>query len=707
MTKKELKEQLQTAMENKEYDQVEDLWLNLIELDHHDLAPFYTIAGWLARHEERERASLLLLLLTPFFKEKGDYHQLLGIVRKAAVFSPTDKTVRQELIDCYKLLLQDNPQARELIETSGIKGETPLTKILPLFDDYLYFNVGQYFYRQEWGLGRVVESDVLREKRVIIDFEKKKRHSLNLDMVSKILTRLDDNHFLVLKITQTENLKKMAKESALDLLTLLLKSVKQALSVKEIKAYLEGIIREEEWTEWWDKLKQEIKKEAQIEVSSSIPKTYHWSDAQAAEDRMRSKFDKASVYEKMDIAKEAWDKELELANQLLNALIELGQQSITKKPSLAMELFLFVQELQPETNARTMAEEIVRQEEDLTALILRMKGFKYQSQTLKMIKITHPQTWPDIYSALFFDLDGIRHIETIVNELERDKLKPLLMTLYQSHKKYPEKFLWLCKKRFEEEADRDDLLSRYNLLLTLIKLLDSKDTNDLQTKIKALLLSDSLKVLQRCFKESEPEAFIYLYESLMENEGLRISEKEEIKALAQQTHPLLVKPEENEGNTGKGRKQCFYTTQSGLKAKQAELEHIMKVEIPDNSKETAIARSYGDLRENFEYKVAKERQAILFSKAVKLRAQLAQVEVIRPEDVSTEIVSIGTRVRLSSPKGDKEYTLLGPWDIDLEKGIISYLTPLANKLLDKGIGETVILEDGEYKIVEIANGLIA
>ena len=135
------------------------------------------------------------------------------------------------------------------------------------------------------------------------------------------------------------------------------------------------------------------------------------------------------------------------------------------------------------------------------------------------------------------------------------------------------------------------------------------------------------------------------------------------------------------------------------------LTHIMETQIPANIKEIAHARSYGDLRENFEYKAAKEQQKFLYAKLVKLRSQLAQIKVIRPEDITTEKVNIGTKVKLKSLNGEaiKEYTILGPWESDPDKGIISYLTVIGRSLFKKRIGDKVIIEEGEWEIIEIDN----
>ncbi len=714
-----LKKQLQQAMEAKKYDQIEDIWLNLMELSPHDVPLFYSTANWLSRHGEKERACVLLLLLMENFKEKGDFLQVLEILKKIVAFSRSnlsdksdwsDKSVRQELINCYQVLLQDHPQKRELIETSGIKGEVKLTEILPVFDQYLYFNIGEYFYRPEWGMGRIIDGDLLREKKVVIDFEHKKNHSISLDAVTEILTKLETGHFLVRKATDISLLKKMNQENPLELLVLLLKSFKQPLTPQKIKTYLQDIVPEEEWSAWWNNLQAQIKKDVRIATSSSTPKTYQWCDVQGVEHNLKMKFDKALIYEKMDITKEAYEKGLPVSNQFLKVLIESGNLSLSKNPSLAIEIFIFVYELGAKeilTNFDYTCEEIIKNDTNLPRLIARIKNPNYQMQILRMIKTVHPQAWPEIYSDIFFELEGARLLEGIVTELYasneqahpvKEKLDTLLITLSQSYKKYPEKFLWVCKKRFKEDI-KFNVLKKYDLLATLIKLMDWNEARNLQTQVKAFLLEE-VEEANLYLNTTQMEA---IYNALLQSNALREFEKDKIKALLKKDLPLDIQSAGDEA--GKGNQyHYFYATQKQIDAKQQELTQIMKVDIPENIKDIATARAHGDLRENFEYKAAKQQQQFLYAKLEKLRTQLANVKAISSEDITTDRVSIGTRVKLAGIDDReiiKEYTILGPWESDVDKGIISYLTPLANTLLKKRVGDKVNIEKVNYEIIEI------
>ena len=92
----------------------------------------------------------------------------------------------------------------------------------------------------------------------------------------------------------------------------------------------------------------------------------------------------------------------------------------------------------------------------------------------------------------------------------------------------------------------------------------------------------------------------------------------------------------------------------------------MEVDVPQNQKEIAFALSLGDLRENAEYKAAKEKQDELNAKVGKLKNELEKAQIFDKSTVTTSKISFGTKVNLLNElTGTKEtYTILGPWESD-------------------------------------------
>jgi transcription elongation GreA/GreB family factor len=136
----------------------------------------------------------------------------------------------------------------------------------------------------------------------------------------------------------------------------------------------------------------------------------------------------------------------------------------------------------------------------------------------------------------------------------------------------------------------------------------------------------------------------------------------------------------------------LYATPEAIAAKHADLHHIMTVDIPANRKAIAEARAMGDLRENFEYKAARQRHEVLNSRASALNAELSRVRPIEPGDVDLSGVRIGTRAHLVGPGGrERVITVLGPWESRPEDDVLSYESDLGKSLLDKPVGTALDL----------------
>jgi len=131
-----------------------------------------------------------------------------------------------------------------------------------------------------------------------------------------------------------------------------------------------------------------------------------------------------------------------------------------------------------------------------------------------------------------------------------------------------------------------------------------------------------------------------------------------------------------------------------LERRQVEYRELVDKKIPANSKEIAIARSYGDLRENHEYKAAKEMQKVLLRNKDELESQFNRARGMNFANAKTDVVGPGTIVLVTdlSTNQVESFTILGAWDSDPDKGIISYLTPVAMALANRKVGEEVEFE---------------
>jgi transcription elongation factor GreA len=134
----------------------------------------------------------------------------------------------------------------------------------------------------------------------------------------------------------------------------------------------------------------------------------------------------------------------------------------------------------------------------------------------------------------------------------------------------------------------------------------------------------------------------------------------------------------------------FYTTSESYDKKQKRLQHIISVEVPENSKEIGEARELGDLKENAEYKAAKERQVNLSNTVTKLKEDIEKAQVLSMDDIDDSVIGFGTKVMLKNEESEEqeEYTIMGPWESDPSNQVLSYMSPFGGELSGHKEGDT-------------------
>ncbi|WP_395462845.1 transcription elongation factor GreA [Wolbachia endosymbiont of Cantharis cryptica] len=153
----------------------------------------------------------------------------------------------------------------------------------------------------------------------------------------------------------------------------------------------------------------------------------------------------------------------------------------------------------------------------------------------------------------------------------------------------------------------------------------------------------------------------------------------------------------------------FPMTREGFEHMQAELEKL-KEEKPSVIQAISDARDQGDLSENAEYHAARERLGFIEGRIMELESKLSHAEVIEVKNLSGDSVMFGATVTLSMLNDDNSeveyaYKVVGEYEADVSKQLISTSSPLGSALIGKKVGEyvEVVVPSGEklYKIVKI------
>ena len=148
-------------------------------------------------------------------------------------------------------------------------------------------------------------------------------------------------------------------------------------------------------------------------------------------------------------------------------------------------------------------------------------------------------------------------------------------------------------------------------------------------------------------------------------------------------------------------------TYEGVQKLEAELEYLKTVKRKEITEKIKVALGYGDLSENSEYDEAKNDQAFTEGRIIQLENMLKNAEVVDEAEIPSDIVSVGSRVRVKDFDFDEEveYTIVGSAEADPMEFKISNESPVGAGLLGKKVGEIVeiAIPDGvsKFEILEI------
>lgn len=149
-------------------------------------------------------------------------------------------------------------------------------------------------------------------------------------------------------------------------------------------------------------------------------------------------------------------------------------------------------------------------------------------------------------------------------------------------------------------------------------------------------------------------------------------------------------------------------TLDGKNKLEQELNELKTVKRQEIAEKIKVARSYGDLSENSEYDEAKNEQAMVEARIMKLEATLKNVVIVSEEKkASKKVIKLGTKVKLLDVEDNEEevYELVSSIEVNLFENKISDSSPLGGALLGKKAGDTIEVEAPigtlKYKILEI------
>jgi transcription elongation GreA/GreB family factor len=316
-------------------------------------------------------------------------------------------------------------------------------------------------------------------------------------------------------------------------------------------------------------------------------------------------------------------------------------------------------------------------------------------------------------SSLLIDVlrEGDSKVVTEATRLlvEKGQTEPLREHLARSigeRNTNPELLAWFLAKR---PTDLAALLTPETLeaAITVVERENIKDSKRAARLHK--VLADDKQLMAEALASCDREAARDLMRKIMRTAVFEEMDKRALLARAIKARPELqelLEVSEDKSAAAAPAAKMLTVSWASLEKRKKDYDELVNVRIPANSRDIQVAREQGDLRENAGFKFAKEQQGVLMRQKAELEHQLANCRGTNFENPDTSRVSLGTTVRLrdNASGGEEQLHILGAWDGDSAKNIVSYLAAAATALIGHEAGETVPMpsEHGERQVTIVS-----
>jgi transcription elongation GreA/GreB family factor len=578
---------------------------------------------------------------------------------------------------------------------------------------------GTFCLHKSWGFGRVSEWNLLLNQ-IVIDFAGKKSHPMQAQYAAENVTPLAPEHFLARKATDLAAIKNLARENPCALVRSILESLDGKATAQQIGEWLLcDVFTETEWKRWWESTKKALKASDIFSVPAKKNDPIQMrGEGVSQADELLDTFNKARQPKEQIAALEQIIKShqqfKEHQLQPVIATIEnMTARDQRMHPEFAFELVIARDDLlahNPLLHSThvglTLSKLILEEENRLISILPKLPAAK-EKKILQALPSALGPSWADRALYLMQASHG-RMVAQIPRILSgAGKHEELRMTLERSireHSATSEMLAWLCSER----EGWSELITP-DLLGAILAALEREQHNapGRASKLNRAMVDDRqllADIFRKCDVSLARDAMRRLQLSPLFDELTKRSLLARMVKVYPELESMITG---GQPAVGGEKIAALIVSWSSLEKRNAEYEELVKVKIPANTKEIALARSYGDLSENFEFKAAKQMQSVLMRRKAELEQMLHHARGTSFENADTSRVSIGTIVTLRNAEtnGEETYTILGAWDGDPDRHVISYQTAIGQALLGHEVGETVSLntehEAAQFSIVSI------
>lgn len=702
----------------KNYNQCKEIWSKLVQFIPQEIDFFQLIRRKISKQMGEYKTTILMQELYTWYKDNKKWDIAIEILKQNLEVEPKDNWARKEIVDCYREKYAGHSHLEDYIRSSNLtQNYRNVFEAINYFEKHIAFDKGSFVFHRNWGVGiiRKLENDTLT-----INFGKVAGiHEMKLAMAVTALKPLAKDHIWVLKATKKhDELSKKIKSDKVWALKTIIKSYDNACDFKHIKAEIvPAILTPGEWTSWNTAAKKILETDAQFGISPNDINMYTVRDHEITPEEKYSNEFKAQkqFFARIDILMKYFDNDItDKSSEFFAEMYSYFTgylKNITKVNEQVLASYLVVKYIgsvdkQFAFPTKETFAELYKHIEDPREIYCQLKDTKnthLRADFIKTIKLL--PDWDEQYIKLFPTALKEEILKSLIDGGQVEKVQKMVRKCFEQYKDYRDAVLFFFEKCQEKDWFKNAGVSYEKQLITLINIIEltfreiknhvnSTENKKINKNATTLLFQES--TLYNYMFSKDIETVNKMYTMVDDIAELDPSYKQTTRNKILEKYPdFKFRVSEEKISQPKG----MLVTAQKLSEKKAEAERIEKVEIPKNAAEVADAKAKGDLKENQEYKSAREQQHFLNLSLSKLTEELNRAVVFDPTTATTSIVSFGTEVTLTNKntQEDEVYTILGPWESDPDNNIISYMSPFGNAILDKKVGENVQFTINEHK----------
>lgn len=571
---------------------------------------------------------------------------------------------------------------------------------------------GMLCYNKTWGFGIISRVDPFYQK-VEVAFEKKGDHELAFSYAAEALDVLTDDHLMAIRHNTPDEFIRLMNENPAEIIRITLRSY-GPLSLNLIQDHFmpDLIATEAEWKKFWDAARKDLKNDPLVEIPSKRTdpirmrrkaKTYD----EAWFSTFKTERDVPAVFQGLEeiLAQKFQGLEPYMTEAVANRLAFAVKGGSLNRPDWIAQALVYSEQIGVEPEGVDCAAELTKLagRDDLPALLEGLPSRFMQAFINRLFDGSGTAKGFLLRRLSEFGTTALNEtVEALIRNDAENELTEQIRDTVRRRACSPALLLWILRN--EERAAGWQLTDKADLAFQTIELIEQEHggaalraQNQLREQIED---ADSLKSILAAMSDSQKRDFMRrISESPAWSKLDRQSLQAKIIKLCPDLHEVVLK---KTSTAPKEKKVQRITSKRSYQAKKDQFEHILRKEIPENSKEIELARSYGDLRENSEFKFAKEKQRLLGLQAEELQKALDEVKPTDFTGFPHEVAGIATGVELVYGDGSREnYYILGEWDQDESLHIISSQAGMAKALAGAKAGDRVHVPTSSGEAVEV------